>query len=355
MAPTDITWQRDSVSSPLLDKATPVIIARNIAYISNGHRFQTLNVYLPSTTSTYALIGTTVTTLPKLTESSELPHIQVHIHGGAWRDPNLTSTSIEATVAHAFSTPTTYASPISIIISINYTLSPFPAHPTLAYDPIKNNHSDPSREAIHPHHIHDILLSFNFLKNLGLEDDRYILTGHSAGACLAAQASLFPVKYWNISGYEELTAPPRPAALLGMNGLYDLPGLVHDLGSSPEHLKAVYKDLLSIAFGEDESKWGVASPARVDKEVLEEIVKDGKAPKLVVLDQSAEDQLVPMNQRYKLATQLSQIPGLKVVEAGILKGLHATPWEEGGMLWESILNVLEALKVLKDRVGKLVD
>lgn len=68
------------------------------------------------------------------------------------------------------------------------------------------------------------------------------------------------------------------------------------LGASHEQLRDEYEMLLSIAFGADKGRWPAASPARFDPANIAARVREGKAPRLVVLDQSAEDQLVPMNQ-----------------------------------------------------------
>jgi kynurenine formamidase len=57
---------------------------------------------------------------------------------------------------------------------------------------------------------------------------------------------------------------PCPAATLGLNGVYDLLGLVHNLDASHEHLSGEYKMLVSNAFGADEGSWSTASPAHFD-------------------------------------------------------------------------------------------
>ena len=80
--------------------------------------------------------------------------------------------------------------------------------------------------------------------------------------------------------------------------LYDLPGLVDDARSSHSHLGPVYADLLGIAFGADGDSWAAASPARFEPADIAALVSNG--PKLVVLDQSVDDQLVPINQTEKM-------------------------------------------------------
>ena len=84
------------------------------------------------------------------------------------------------------------------------------ANPPVPYDAIKDNHTDLAREAVHPQHVSDALHGLALLGSLGLTSESYVRSGHSAGACLALQSVL---------------QPPCPAALLGLNGLYDLPAL----------------------------------------------------------------------------------------------------------------------------------
>lgn len=258
-------------------------------------------------------------------------------HGGAWRDPFLTSTSIEAAVAHAF---TDSSRQLDVIASINYTLSPFPTHPTAPYDPVKDNHSDPAREGYHPRAVQDVLRGFALLrKQFGLIDKSYILSGHSAGACLTFQSSLKAPQYWQ----SDVVRPPTPAALVGLNGLYDLVELVQGLG--PKHLamREEYQRFQSITFGTDQSKWPAYSPARFDVDAMSARVKAGEIPNLILLDQSVDDQLVPINQRQRLELQLSLVDSVTVVQGHRCAGSHASPWENGDAIYDTIKDVLALL------------
>ena len=335
-----VEWQPAKVTSPHLAHPVSVVAAKDIPYLPNANRLQNLSIYLPKTPETSDLIGTPANSLPNPDSQSLLPRYHVHIHGGAWRDPQLTSKSIEPAVAHAFSA-TDVSDPIIAVVSINYTISQFPSHPTLAYNAIKDNHSDPAREAIHPQHVSDVLDGLALLRSFSLTDQSYILSGHSCGACLSLQATLQPPRHY---GLKNLPDAPCPAALLGLNGLYDLPGLVNGLGASHEHLRDEYEMLLSNAFGADKGKWPAASPARFDSAEIAERVRESKAPQLVVLDQSTEDQLVPMNQREKLEANLSKVSGLRVVEGHRCTGKHSAPWEQGVMIWESIQDIFKLLQ-----------
>ncbi len=279
--------------------------------------------------------------------SSAGPSYLVHIHGGAWRDPKLTSASIEPTVAHAFAA-TDASSPIVAIASVNYRLSQFPTSPRLPYDADKDRHSDPSREAVHPQHLSDVLHAFGLLRSFGLTDQSYILSGHSCGACLALQAVLQSPSDYGLADMPDVSCP---AAVLGLNGLYDLTALVHGLGASHEHLRGEYATLLSNAFGGEEA-WPAASPARFDPMGIAQRVNEGKTPRLVVLDESADDQMVPMNQKDSLQATLSKVDGLRVVSGHRCTGKHAAPWEQGIMVWGSIQDILALLRSRIDDSGR---
>lgn len=334
-----VLWQSIEVASPCLSRPVAVIAARGIPYVSDANRLQTLNLYLPDTPESRTLLDTPATSLPGAKSDAVLRY-HVHVHGGAWRDPQLTAASIEPTVACAFSTFSS-SSQITAIASLNYTISEFPSHPTLPYDPIKDNHSDPAREAVHPQHVKDVLSALSFLGSFGLTERSYILSGHSCGACLAFQAILQPPAYY---GLKNVGDAPCPAAILGLNGLYDLPALVDGLGSSHEHLRGDYEMLLSYAFGTDKNEWAAASPARFNPAAVRERVREGKAPPLILLDESIEDQLVPFSQLERLEADLSKSEGLSVIRGKRCTGKHAAPWEQGVMIWESIQDTLTHLR-----------
>jgi kynurenine formamidase len=54
-------------------------------------------------------------------------------------------------------------------------------------------------------------------------------------------------------------------------------------------------------------------------------VHEGRSPRLVVLDQSAEDELVPMNQKSRLESTLSTVNGLQVAQGHRCTGKHKAP------------------------------
>jgi kynurenine formamidase len=333
-------WQPAEVTSPHLAQSISVIAAKSVPYFRGGNRLQNLNLYLPRTSETLSLIGLPVTSLPNSGAPSGIPRFQVYVHGGAWRDPHLDAGSIEAAVAHAFSA-FDESSPIVAIASLNYSLSQHPTHPSAPYDAIRDRNIDPAREAVHPQHVRDVIHGLALLQSLGLHDQSYILTGHSAGACLALQAALQSPRNY---GIEDIPDIPCPAAALGLNGVYDLPALVHSPGASLEHMSDEYKMIVSNAFGADEGKWPGASPAHFDAAQIAERVREGRAPHLVVLDQSDEDQVVPMNQRERLEANLRKVSGLRVIRGNSCTGKHVAPWEQGFMIWDGVRDILRILR-----------
>lgn len=165
---------------------------------------------------------------------------------------------------------------------------------------------------------------------------------HSCGACLAFQCVLRPPRHY---GLDHLPEPPCPAALLGLNGLYDLPALVtaDGLGAAHAHLRDDYEMFLSRAFGTNKDTWPEASPARFEPEDVADRVRAGHAPRLVIVDQSAKDQLVPMNQTERLTAAMARVTGVRVVQGHRCTGPHAAPWEEGTMIAQNIFDALGIL------------
>lgn len=325
-------WEEAEVASPHLARPVTVIAAKGIPYVPDGNRLQNLSLYLPRTSETSSLIGLPATALPAPGASSSFPRYHVYIHGGGWREPLVDAGTIEATVAHTFHA-FDRSSPITAVASLNYTLSPFPAHPTKPYDAVADHRSDPAREAVHPQHVSDIFQGLALLRSFGLEDHSYILSGHSCGATLAFQAALQPPRSY---GLEDVPEAPCPAAAIGLNGVYDLPALGHGSAGS--------RELLSNAFGPDERKWSAASPALFDPVQIAERVQKGKAPRLVLVDQSQDDQVVPMNQRERLEANLRKVSGLRVVLGNRCTGNHSEPWQHGFMIWASIRDAIQALR-----------
>ncbi|KAK0353619.1 hypothetical protein LTS16_017590 [Friedmanniomyces endolithicus] len=246
----------------------------------------------------------------------------IFIHGGAWLDPEIDSSSFKKTQDIILASH--QSDNIAGLASINYRLSPNPSHPR---DP--SNPSDPARNARHPDHINDVLAAILYLQETHHFEDRYILVGHSCGATLAFQVAM--KRYWG-SQYEstfalELNVVP-PMAVLGVEGLYDLVALVkHHSGESE------YRDFVSNAFGSDERVWAAVSPTSV------------------VLAHSREDELVEWEQVELMERALraqgwgeaSDGRSLKLIE---LRGKHDQVWEEGKELARAIEATLDLVLTL---------
>jgi len=208
----------------------------------------------------------------------------IYIHGGAWRDPAILAPSFAATQSHllnlASGNPSTQNA-ISGIATLNYRLSPYPAHLTNPSNP-----HDPSRNARHPDHINDVLAAILYLQETYAFGNRYVLIGHSCGATLALQVAM--KRFWG-SQYDptsalELNVEP-PLAIVGVSGIYDVPRLVDDNAAQP-----AYRDLVVNAMGSERKVWEDASPSRGD---FEDGWEDGRS---VVLVHSEADELVGMEQ-----------------------------------------------------------
>jgi kynurenine formamidase len=51
-----------------------------------------------------------------------------------------------------------------------------------------------------------------------------------------------------------------------------------------------------------------------------------------------------MNQRDRLTATLAKVAGLRVAQGHRLTSTHAAPWEEGIMIYESLLDTLQLLR-----------
>lgn len=296
----------------------------HVPYHATANRLQYLDIWTPSTTSTPH--NTTIPPRPG--------HWLIYIHGGAWRDPAVLAASFTPTATHLLASPS--ITHIAGLASLNYSLSPHPSHPTDPSPPSDPSQpADPARAATHPQHIHDVLAALAFLQRLtGLTHD-YVLLGHSCGATLALQAAADHAR-WGAAAAALRVA--RPAAVVGLNGLYDLPGLVRDPGPAHARVQPVYADFTRRAFGEDEAGWGAASPAVF----LREGGKEWREARRVVLVQSREDSLVPYRQTEGMLGVLRGAFGERVgeMEAG---GDHNALWQEGKRMAEIAIAVVKEL------------
>ncbi|KAK4120007.1 alpha/beta-hydrolase [Parathielavia appendiculata] len=324
-----------------------------VPYVPRGQAvaLQTLDVWIPAAG---------ITTNPL--EPSYLPSLPgtwiVYIHGGAWRDPFITSASFTSAATNllrrvtttATTTQSTQSKPsaarIAGLISLNYRLSPHPSHPCPAPDL-------PSRQARHPDHIADVLTALAFLNRLGIlpsdSDSPWILAGHSCGATLAFQSVMAPARW----GLAQVSNPTKPRAIVGFNGLYDLAGFIAEPPAAHAHLREGYREFVSGAFGaDDEGVWRAVCPATAGEGWVGEWIGGsgggarGRRRPEAVLVQSWEDSLVPYEQleamRGRLEGEGKGVVDVRVVEAG---GDHNDIWSEGIRMGEILWEVVEALSV----------
>ncbi|KAK5120565.1 hypothetical protein LTR85_006221 [Meristemomyces frigidus] len=258
----------------------------------------------------------------------------IYVHGGAWLDPEIDASSFDKAQELLFKSH--MIEHIAGFASINYRLSPYPSH---ARDP--SHPSDPARNARHPDHINDVLAAILHLQETFRFEERYILVGHSCGASLVFQVAM--KRYWG-SQYEstlalELNVVP-PVAILGVEGLYDLPALVEFHSKEP-----FYREFVANAFGRDASTWPSVSPTAGD---YENSWQDGK---LAVLAHSREDELVEWAQVDHMHKALKsqgfdEASGdrrLKLVE---LCGKHDEVWQDGLELARAIEATVQVVKNL---------
>ncbi|KAF8459006.1 Alpha/Beta hydrolase protein, partial [Terfezia claveryi] len=124
----------------------------------------------------------------------------IFIHGGAWCDPTQTKTQGHAVLTHLLT-----RFPLLNAASIDYRLSPHPAHAAVG------------ETVNHPAHLEDVQAALKFLNDT-YQMRNYILIGHSAGATLCFQ----------ILGSGTPCTELLPKAVIGLAGIYDLRGLVEE-------------------------------------------------------------------------------------------------------------------------------
>jgi kynurenine formamidase len=258
----------------------------------------------------------------------------IFVHGGGWQDPMIDASTFRK--AQDILLKSNVIDSIAGLASINYRLSPYPSHPT---DP--SNPADPARNAKHPDHINDVLKAILHLQETYQFEDRYVLVGHSVGATMAFQVAM--KRYWG-SQYEstyalELNVVP-PLAILGVNGIYDVPALV-----KYHRDQTMYRDFVMNALGSDESLWAAISPVAGD---YDDSWPDGK---LVAIAHSREDKLVEWEQVDAIHKSLKsqgwdEVNGdrrLKLIE---LRGNHDEVWEGGTELAKAIEATVQIVRTM---------
>jgi len=203
---------------------------------------------------------------------------------------------------------------IAGFVSINYRLSPHPFHQRLP-----SNSSDDSRNVVYPAHIRDVEDALKYLEKAYKISDGYILAGHSAGATLAFQAKAVGL--------------PKPLAILGIAGIYDINLLLMNHKDEP-----IYEKFITGAFP-NQAEWKDASPALTQSTGLL-----WETAKLVIISHSKTDGLVEDTQAdlmyEKVKSQTGESNAVHFLEA---QGQHDAMWEQGTVLAELITKSLELL------------
>lgn len=154
-----------------------------------------------------------------------------------------------------------------------------------------------------------------------------MLLGHSAGATLALQLLMGSTA---LKGAAAPTDVALPKAIVGLEGIYDLQGLVDRLGPA-------YGELFIGAFG-DAATWSDVSPMRFTKG-FQSSWKDGQ---LVVLGWGPDDELIDRPEIEGMAERL-RTDKVRTVLFQDLKGTHDGMWEDGRPFADVILQTLAAL------------
>lgn len=267
----------------------------------------------------------------------------IYIHGGAFRDPLITSESILPSLPHLIPSPQSKNTHITAIASINYRLSPYPTHRT---DPSHTN--DESRNARWPDHARDVRAALNWLTSNDGGGERptlptnCILVGHSVGATIAFALAL---GLDQSDGASEVSSSCTVKAVVGVEGIYDFVAL------RDAHLdyRGIYEEFTTAAFGaEKDGGWEQGNMVKAVGEG-----RELEGVEVVVLAQSREDELVEWGQMEMMGEALREMEwdggdgkgkgkgkGKEVVVVE-LKGGHDEVWEKGEELARCIALVVE--------------
>ena len=304
--------------------AKSILHKHQVPYTPNSNALQNVDIWIPNPENA----------IKEVPEPDCMPVTQglwiIYIHGGAWRDPIVTSSSFEATVSNLVTSHPDTLAQVGGIASINYSLTPRSTDPN---DPSYTE--DSSRQAKHPDHIIDVLTALSYLQHKAKFGSNYILLGHSCGATLAFQVAMSHSKWTSTATALKVA---KPMTVVGLNGLYDMPRLIREPGEKHTHLQVLYEAFTRLAFGNDETVWNAISPISVDDWATE-----WPECKIIVMVQSKEDTLVPYRQLADMKANLESSKAgsinLKELDAS---GDHNDLWKEGHRLAEIMTEVVSA-------------
>lgn len=291
-----------------------------------------------------------------------------YIHGGAFRDPLITSLSLLPSLSSIFARPgSAGGKKISIAVaSLNYRLSAYyPAH----FSNPSRSEGDEDRNVIWPTHLDDVLKAIHFLfsstsssssltfsssstTTAGKKDDGeeekeekggIILCGHSVGGTLAVHAAAaLLIKAAAAAGSGEGNDNinnniPPVRAVISLAGIFNF----RKCRDAHERFGGVYDEFMTTAFGgpEEMGRWAVAdlypedsnddadgkrsiiqgeggAGAGAGRTVVEALKRKGRGL-VVVLGYSKEDELVEGEQGEGVASVLRQGGGETNGEEGL--------------------------------------
>lgn len=233
-----------------------------------------------------------------------------YIHGGAWRDPRVTHEDFIPSIDWILSTSLTgddggssAADAIAGFASIDYRLSP---HPEFPQDPATTP-AEQYRGARHPEHLDDVRSALVFLQRTYGFAENYVLIGHSAGSSLAFQLlATSPLTSASTAGS---TTPVLPAAIVGLEGLYDFTGV-------NDRYSGAYAPFFNGAFGADLDAWDAAAPIKFAGSYA------GKWPggNIALLGWSPDDTLVDGPEADNMAQRLRDLDGFLEEGEGTIEG-----------------------------------
>lgn len=329
---TASTWS--SVPWALAGNKSAVLHKRRVPYVSNATYLQTLDLWVSG--NDIEAPGTAPD------PSAGIPRRRgpwvVYIHGGAWRDPLVDSSSFESAALRLLER-TRQEEQLSIagIASLNYRLSQHPFHPTHPSPPREPGAPvDLARTARHPDHIRDVLTGLSYLHTIGALSNGYILAGHSCGATLAFQA-VMDQKRW---GFHAPIPLEKPRVIVGLNGLYDLPAFLQRPDESHRAMVPVYDAFTQGAFGPDKDTWASVCPTAADDWEAE--WPEGRK---VVLAQSHSDELVPYSQTENMKLNLASEAAVRLtVQEVAAAGKHNEMWQSPDELVAILLRAIESFE-----------
>ncbi|GKU07664.1 unnamed protein product [Fusarium langsethiae] len=268
-------------------------------YTANATYLHTFDVWVPKAANTHSLPA------PDFVPGRQGPWV-VYIHGGAWRDPLVDSSSFESAALKLLSDKESH---ISGIVSINYPLSSHPDHPTHPAPPRDPSQPvDIARTAKHPDHIVAVLSAIAYLQNqLGVAHD-YVLSGHSCGATLTFQTVMNPDRWGAAAGSMPIPKVKKP--------------------KSHEKLQPLYVELTKNAFGDDETLWRDMCPTMVS-----DWSEEWPEGKVVIIAHRKNDGLVPYSQTELMKEHLRNNSKLEVIEMPA-SGDHNDLWKQADEIVE---------------------